>query len=144
MHFQRITTLTLDVRYGSNDIFNQDLKLRLPTAVQNRSEMFSNNIELKGRTFQFHHKPLNPTPGSIDWPDTKTVDFKGCGKVDNLINIRKMPNHLDLDDQDVIPGPNNESILVWLTEVYTTSCGFEMRMFNPLLLAIIMKKQSIN
>jgi len=148
MHFQRITTLALDVKYGSDDIFDQDSKLRLPTAVQNRSETFSNDIELKGHTFQFHHKPPNPTPGSIDWTDIKTVDFKGRGKVDNLINIRKMPNHPYLEDvmydQDAIPGPNDESILVWLTEVYTTSRGFEMGTFDPSLLAIIMKKQSIN
>jgi len=63
MHFQRITTLALDVKYGSDDIFDQDSKLRLPTTVQNRSETFSNDIELKGHTFQFHHKPPNPTPG---------------------------------------------------------------------------------
>lgn len=58
------------------------------------------------------------------------------------------PSHSDLKDvmydQDAILRPNNKSILVWLTEVYTTSYEFEIRTFNSSLLAIIMKKQLIN
>lgn len=57
-------------------------------------------------------------------------------------------SHSDLKDimydQDAILRPNNKSILVWLTEVYTTSYEFEIRTFNSSLLAIIMKKQLIN
>ncbi len=57
MQFQRITTLALDVKYGSDDVFDKDLELRLLTIVQNRSEMFSNHVELKGHTFEFDHEP---------------------------------------------------------------------------------------
>ena len=153
MEFQRISTLALDVKYGSDDIFDQNSKLRLPTTVQNRSEKFSNDIDLMGHTFEFLHTPPNQdlernsgfvaSTGSI-----KTIESKGRGKVDDLTNIRSSPNHPDLEDimydQDVILGPNDESILTWLTEVYTTSRGFEIGTFDPSLLAIILKKQSIN
>lgn len=59
-----------------------------------------------------------------------------------------MPNHPDpegiLYDQDAIPGPGDECNLIWLSEVYTISCGFEMGMFDPSLLAIIMEKPSVS
>jgi hypothetical protein len=151
MQFQRITTLALDVKYGSDDIFDQDSKLRLPTTIQNRSETFSNDVELKGHTFHFHHRSPNQDleviPEFGNWTGSiKTVESQG--KVDGLTNIRMMPSHPDLGDvmydQGAIPGPNDDSILVWLTEVYTTSRGFEMGTFDPSLLAIIMKKQSAN
>lgn len=55
-----------------------------------------------------------------------------------------MPNHPDLKDvmynQDTIPEPNDESILIWLTEVYTAFRRFEIETFDPSLLTIIIKK----
>ena len=153
MHFQRITTLALDVKYGSDDMFDQDSKLKLPTAIQNRSERFSTDIELKGHTFPFNSKlPSDEYKGilrSLNPPDNSKADnSKPSDTVGDLNNIRLVPNHPDLEevmyDQNAIPGPSEKRILVWLTEVYTTSRGFEMGTFDPSLLAIIMKKQSVN
>ena len=153
IQFQRITTLALNVKYGSDDIFDQNSKLKLPTTIQNRSETFLNDVELKGYTFHFHHRSpiqdLDGIPEFGNWTGSiKTVKSKGRDKVDDLTNIRIMPNYPNLKDvmynQNAIPGPNDDSILVWLTEVYTTSRKFKIGTFDPSLLAIIIKKQSDN
>ena len=48
LQFQRITTLALDAKYGSDDIFDQDSQLKLPSAVQNRSDNFLDDFKVKG------------------------------------------------------------------------------------------------
>ena len=153
MQFQRITTLALDVKYGSDDMFDQDSKLKLSTAVQNRSEKLSDDIKLKGRTFEFSLELSSGNfkgfPDSANSAGYSEADVsKTNGTIRDLDNIRLVPNHSDLEevmyDQNAIAEPSDECILAWLTEIYTTSRGFEMGTFDPSLLAIIMKKQSVN
>jgi hypothetical protein len=146
--FQRITSHALDAKYGGDDVFDQNPSLRLATMVVKRNETFSNAVEANGHTFHFTSAP--PREGK----ESKDADSWGLSVVPARrslrqgVNVREAENHPDLEDilfdSIQLNAPDESGVLDWLKEVYNDSRGFGLGMSDPSLLAITMRRQSVN
>jgi hypothetical protein len=65
--FQRLVSLALDARYGSSDVFDDSVSLRLATAVTMRNAHFAAEVDCWGQEYQFEStaqvKELDPDLG---------------------------------------------------------------------------------
>jgi hypothetical protein len=154
MEFERITSLALDAKYGSDAVFDRNPSLKLATMVVNRNETFSKAVEANGHTFRF--STVRPRDGADAETQNGHTLFEEAPEDDNevsirpddRVNVRTTENHPELEEilcrQDYLDAPNDSGILAWLKEVYTDSRGFGLGMSDPSLLAITMRKQSSN
>jgi hypothetical protein len=150
--FQRIASLALDAKYGGDDVFEKYPSLRLATMVVNRNETFSKAIEANGHTFCFSAARSRDVDADIE--SSVPVSGEAFGDDDEVsicldaVNVRMTENHSDLEDilyqQVVLDAPDDSRILDWLKEVYENSRGFGLGTFDSSLLAITMRKQSVN
>lgn len=154
MEFQRIVSLALDAKYGGDAVFDQNPSLKLATMVVNRNETFSEAVEANGHTFCFSTaRPSDGMGGDVESSvavlgEALQYDKKGSIRPDDAVNLRTTENHPDLEEilyhQVLLDAPNDSCILTWLKEVYKNSRGFGLGMSDPSLLAITMRKQSVN
>jgi hypothetical protein len=146
--FQRITSHALDAKYGGDDVFDQNPSLRLATMVVKRNETFSNAVEANGHTFHFTSAPPHEGKESKDADSWGLFDVPARRSLRQGVNVREAENHPDLEDILFDPiqlnAPDYSGVLDWLKEVYNDSRGFGLGMSDPSLLAITMRKQSVN
>ena len=156
--FQRIASLALDAKYGGDAVFDKHPSLRLATMVVKRNETFSKATQTNGHTFRFSAAQTRDgvdaydnTDGgsSVDVPEeasTNSSRTQVCP--DGAVNVRTTDNHSDLEDilyrRVSLDVPLDGRILAWLKEVYQSSRGFGLGTFDSSLLAITMRKQSVN
>lgn len=154
--FQDVTSLALGAQYGADDLFDQNPGLRLATAIVNRNENLSEDVETCGHTYEFDDEtPSGSEPFSVEEKlsvdDTSSLgDQKGdvydVDEHDDDVRTRKTVSHPELEDimqeSEVLDKPIADGMHSWLTTVYRTSRGFELGTFDSSLLAITMKNQS--
>lgn len=153
MEFQRIASLALDAKYGGDAVFDQRPCLKLATMVVNRNETFSKAIEANGHTFRFSTAGRSDDVGaasenSAEVPEEASEDENEPAICpDDARKVRMTENHPDLEAilyQHVsLDEPVESHILGWLKEVYVNSRGFGLGTFDPSLLAITMREQSV-
>lgn len=92
--------------------------------------------------FSFAPTPQS-TKSTVKAPATTTNGVFSDGK-----SVRYETNHAELEDimqeNSLISPPKAFGIKQWLEEVYKSSRGFELGTFDPSLLPVIWKKQSVN
>jgi hypothetical protein len=149
MEFQKLSTEALLSNYGRTDVFDNNPKLRLATAVVNRSDLMSEVIATKGHTFHFessdreHQDFLDESleAMNISAMNLDNHDFEG------IIEVRHVQDHSELEGlvhvPKTLPESRGGSIHVWLKEVYRGARGFELGTLNSSLLAVTMKRQSM-
>lgn len=159
MEYQKICGEALSSNYGRTDVFDQNPRLRLATAVINRSDQMSEAIALKGHTFQFEgHVTRKGSKESTGSEESSSSDVEGpevlsvaTMNIDDhepqcTVEIRQVPDHPELEDlvaaAQKLPEPRSGSFQRWLTEVYHSSRGFEIGTLNSSLLGVTMKRQS--
>ncbi|KAL8977434.1 MAG: hypothetical protein Q9205_006764 [Flavoplaca limonia] len=155
MEFQKLSTEALSSYYGRTNVFNQNPKLRLATAVVNRSDLISEVIAQKGHTFHFESSDIkngsNQQRYSVDDEGLKAMDVAAIDLDDHdpkgTIKVRQVRDHLELEDlvhaPRILPEPRGGSIHGWLKGVYRDARGFELGTLNSTLLAVTMKRQSM-
>ncbi len=154
MSFQKLSEEALLSNYARTDAFDQNPTLRLATAAVNRSNQMSEAMATKGHTFQFessdHHNGSAGTSHDSEEADAPVIglaalEIEDC-EAGGRIDIRKVPNHPELDDilspPQKILAPKSGSPHAWLKEIYRSSRGFEIGTLNSSLLAVTMKHQS--
>ncbi|KAJ5821933.1 uncharacterized protein N7525_011217 [Penicillium rubens] len=137
--FQEITRHALAANYGVNCVFDEDKDLRLATLVSLRNDVFSNDLAHWGHTYTFRSKPERPedTDGSVDDREERRNNPSDTEKQQGTLQSRKNWD----TTQNILPF--ERGILSWIEEVYSNSRGFEIGKFNPTLLSILMRKQSV-
>lgn len=136
--------------YGRTNVFDQNPRLRLATAVVNRSDQMSDVIATKGHTFHFEAK-VGEVPDSLKdvkylSNDSGAINIK-AGNSEGTVETRTVSDHSDLEGlvstaQKVVE-PHNGSFRDWLKDVYQNSRGFEIGTLNSSLLAVTMNRQSV-
>jgi hypothetical protein len=140
--FQRITSHALDAKYGGDGVFDHHPSLKLATIVVKRNERFAEAVEANGHTFCFSTaQPPDDTAAVIDSVFDEPAE-------DGVV-VRMTENHPDLEeilyDQVRLHAPAGDGgVLDWLKILHENSRGFGLGMSDPSLLAITMRKQSIN
>ena len=149
--FQNVVSLSLDAKYGSNDIFDNDENevLRLATAVMSLNLVFADELARWGQEHSFPTCTEMPDgesaqeqlPPALDWEST---DEKGGASL-QPIQVRKI-EEADIEDilhsQETLSESSGNSIALWLKKEYETSMGFAIGTFNSSILATTMKIQS--
>ncbi|KAF3015151.1 hypothetical protein E8E15_003066 [Penicillium rubens] len=153
--FQEITRHALAANYGVNCVFDEDKDLRLATLVSLRNDVFSNDLAHWGHTYTFRSKPERPedTDGSVDDREERRNNPSDTEKQQGTLQSRKNwdttqnMSVADLEESlhvsEPVEPPFERGILSWIEEVYSNSRGFEIGKFNPTLLSILMRKQSV-
>ena len=163
--FQKVTSLALLAHYGGDPIFEENPVLKLTTMFQNRNDLFSRDLELRGHTIKFNGQTdagnfenerlaegsgTNLTHLVYENP---TLEFDDRSPLLLSKNIpwtanRYTSGHDELDDLLQPSGTATKSfsinILDWLEDLYKGSRGFELGSFDPAIVPIIWKKQTIN
>jgi hypothetical protein len=155
MEFQKLSTEALLSNYGRTDVFDNNPKLRLATAVVNRSDLMSEVIATKGHTFQFessdrengsHEQHRDFLDESLEAMNINAINPDNHDP-EGTIEVRQVQDHSELEGLVHVPKtlsePQGESIHVWLKEVYRGARGFELGTLNSSLLAVTMKRQSM-
>ena len=155
MEYQKLSGEALLSNYGRTDVFDQNPRLRLATAVVNRSNQMSEAIATKGHTFHFEARNTQNDSGDesagsndIDLPAISIAAIKiEDGDPEYTVNIRVVSDHPELEDlvsaPQKLPEPQRGSLYAWLKVVYRNSRGFEIGILNSSLLAVTMKRQSV-
>ena len=163
--FQHVKSLALLAHYGGDPIFEDLPILKLTTMFLNRNDIFSRDLEVRGHTIKFkgqtdsgHFENEKVAEGSgirlthLVY-DSPTLDFDDRSPLLLSKNIswtanRYTGDHDDLDDLLQPCGTATKSfsinILDWLQDLYRGSRGFELGSFDPAIVPIIWKKQTIN
>lgn len=146
--FQKIVSLALDAKYGSDNLFDDDPSFRLATAVVSRNSQFAAELEDWGLEYQFSStEDRNNDLGSKVEKTPPSNDGKG-EESDNIksINTRKIADSPELEDilheAENLPACKQQGIGEWIKTVYESSRGFGLGTFNSSILATTMKKQS--
>lgn len=139
--FQELTSQALATNY-SNDLFDENLDLRLATVLRNRCEAFKDDMCNYGHEYRFASANSNQKQNDPSGPHNEETEDDSP----EAVSIRKNGNLAELEgilyDQEILPLPRDDNILGWIEKLYSTSRGFEIGTFSPLLLSTIMKKQS--
>ena len=156
MRFREISSSALTTKYGIDNLFDLHPELRLPTAVVDRNQMFSEKVEKMGHTYEFHTELQQlesecispPRVINVNDESDKSSGDESDDSYDPSLYVRTSLDCSELSDilydNERICKPDNDGILSWLTEVYKNSRGFELGTFDASILAITMKKQSSN
>ncbi|MCJ1463406.1 hypothetical protein MMC07_002013 [Pseudocyphellaria aurata] len=172
--FQKISSLALDARYGGDDIFEEVEDLRLATSIVTRNEEFSNDAWRNGHTVDFGGPDPEPKPLVVRPPQFIPENCVPCRTQENVSStessvepedFKHSSNGYTKDLEDIVhKGPSNgytedledlihkgpkvtkvyQDIMPWLKSIYTSSRGFELGTFDPVLISLIWKKQSVN
>lgn len=107
------------------------------TAVVNRNEHFSNQIDKHGHTFKF----------KFDYSESESSEKQnGKGNGANGLILRTTTDQPDLEDlisgDRVLDDSVQNNIIEWLEDLYKGSRGFELGTFDKNLLSRTMKAQS--
>lgn len=140
--FQRLVSLSLDAKYGSDEAFDYQTSLRLATAVTARSTKFNGDMARCRQEFTFtsldksSSAEITESYLTVDDPTMALVslDVRDQDSVDDLWDI--------LHAQESVTASNGKEIKTRLREVYETSRGFELGTFDSSILSTTMKKQS--
>ena len=148
IRFQRIVSLALDAKYGSDDLFDDDPSFRLATSVISRNSQFAAELDDWGLEYRFSSiadcnndlgSEVEGTPPSADWKDDESANIES-------INTRKVADSPELDEilheAENLPPCKEQGINQWLKTVYESSRGFGLGTFDSSILAATMKKQS--
>ena len=144
--FQDITSCALKAHYGEHDIFKTDSRLKLATAVVTRNSIFSSDVALRGQTLKFDGTYIQE---SIEEIKTEATDLKPFEWMKNskasagryIADLRDLEHHLPLLIE--VQSPQETNILSWLKSLYIGSRGFELGSFDPSLVAMIWRQQSV-
>ena len=144
--FQDITALALQARYGGNAVFDKSPLLRLATAIVERNDQFSQDLEKFGHARAFKKDAL----ASDDEENGLGNLFKESEDreehAENSISVRYCGDCGELDDvvQEVekIAPPHMKGITNWIEEVYKKSRGYELGTFDISILPMIWREQS--
>lgn len=149
--FQRVVTAALATNYGGDDLFEQNMDLRLPTRVVKRNDEFSDQMEELGQKYRFSQEGFpkktyadaDSDPGSKN--QLEDSESSSDETADKPANTRACLSNLDveeiLEDQKPVPSPAVD-ILKWLEDEYDSTRGFELGTFSSQLLPKIMMTQS--
>ena len=146
--FQAITAFALKADYGSDEVFDCHPSLRLATAVVDRNDMFSEDMYEWGHTKTFKLE-VEPEPEPVEIAtDAESANPALKTSIESESSRRRRSPFDELEgilaEPTRMTAPDSKAIIPWLTNMYTTSRGFELGTFDASLLPIIWKKQSIN
>ena len=149
MHFQEIVALALNGNYVGNDWFDHYPSLKYANAVMTRNEVFSDNIEQYGQSYEFKAAESDTTDEVTMSPALPGYSQESAEKLEEpeeQITLRTTQSYSELEDvmfeKDTTSKPSGFDIIKWLTKVYKSSRGFELGTFGSSILAITMKAQS--
>jgi hypothetical protein len=144
--FQRLVSLSVDAKYGSDAIFD-NMQFRLATLVSERNATFSDELARHGQEYHFTSSK-GPEHTEEDLPPPllwEPVD-SASSEPQATLKVRKMTHSVEIEEvlyaQDSLPVANGKSIALWLRELYKSSRGFELGTFDSSILATTMKVQS--
>ena len=156
--YERLTTLSLQAKFGSDEVFDTERALRIAPAVSSRFTSFDQTMAQYGHEYLFSSSQAKvPEPAqepalNDDWnqiEDSNAPTECSSSKVTNQTRTRMEPGGPEIDDMTEIldPGiildaPKSDDIEVWLRDLYESGRGFELGTFDPSILATTMKKQS--
>lgn len=131
--FQRLTSNALDTKYSGEPIFEQKEDLRLATVMVKRNDNFRDIMVHKGHKVQF-----------LGAEDQFTYAFKRMSVKRNTSRLnRGNPELEDSLQQPVqVDMPKSEGTMDWLRDLYSSSRGFEIGVFQPSILSNAMRKQT--
>ena len=156
--FQSTTSHALAARYGADSLFDSNPDLKLITAVAERDTLFADDVWNRGHTMTFSKasKSVEDNHEQSEEDDADDSDEKYY-RVRYTWHNHEWHNHewhdhesdnhdLDvvLDDNVNVAWSKPTGILSWLEDVYHSSRGFELGMFDTSLLPVVWKKQSAN
>ena len=136
--------MALTAHYASDDVFDRSESFKLATCVVNRNTVFAEDIALRGHTM--HFKQVNP-PTKTDSSNSGQPTQASTAKSGGIRRHERRFNELEdviMEECEVREPSGLLSIETWLEQVYSGSRGFELGTFDPSLLAIVWKKQSVN
>ena len=144
--FQAITAHALRAHYGSDEIFDESIALKLATQVVQRNTTFSDDIWQKGHTMKFSNKVGFEVNEDTSSSDISSEDENDTYQDGGFSKVRYHDHHRELEDlmqdDNQVPLPKKSGIRQWLSTVYKTSQGFELGTFDPALLPVVWTKQS--
>ncbi|SMY28870.1 unnamed protein product [Zymoseptoria tritici ST99CH_1A5] len=134
--FQRLVTLALNANYGADDVFKNNVHLRIAPAVMTRMKTFSDNMAQGGHEYEFLHDSSggaspptgNPFASMNTFPTRLEFNVEGIEEVLYPDTEIKMPKPLGME--------------TWLKGVFQGNRGFELGTFNTTILSTAMKQQS--
>ncbi|KAL5348083.1 hypothetical protein ACLOAV_006563 [Pseudogymnoascus australis] len=167
--FERITNDALSANYCRHDLFGQDLNLRLPTLVVDRSDRFADDIRSKGHSVEFkgdtstdaatttnkkEAKSALPSAKSEsgsdddDEPDVNDEsdgDYEYAYKVELDPKSSEYPELLDILQLDLyVSLTKGSDILAWIEAEYRKARGYSLEVMDPNILPMLWQEQSSN
>ena len=151
--YSQLAMLSLQAKFGSDELFDDLPSLRIAPSVVARATVFETDMARYGHTYIFsggstEKLSVQGTTGAskkkaVAIPANDTLSPSSQG---NRFEVRKEHDHSDvtemLQPQESLNKPNDGDIEPWLRTVYETSRGFELGTFDASILATTMKKQS--
>ena len=131
--FQDVASLALKAHYGSDEIFSNSPGLRLATAIVDRNDRFSEDVDFYGHTRAFKDNLLLGDP-TIDHTDDQLIDVCYVAEDSELDDF--------IPDEIQIARPRPFGTKRWLEEIYKNSRGYALGTFDVSLLSIAWKEQS--
>lgn len=124
--------------------------LKLATSIITRNEKFSDDTLKKGHTVNFDQETqpeLEHTPVEEALHETATSknDVGGKDVEDLMHSSDEYMNAIeDLMHKSSEITKSDQGMLPWLKSIYTSSRGFELGTFDPALISLVWRKQSVN
>lgn len=151
--YSQLAMLSLQAKFGSDELFDDLPTLRIAPSVVARAMNFEADMARYGHTYIFwggivKEASMNGTAEGSTQASVATQPDEELQLVSRKMNfqVRKERDHSDVAEvlqlQESMSGPNEGDIGSWLRTVYETSRGFELGTFDASILATTMKKQS--
>ena len=144
--FQNVSRQAMEARYDREKFFDE-VRMRLATRIIGMNEDFAEDMASEGCTVQFEEPDFTSgdTPARIN---RKNASFeKKNGHTHDLLksDIVKLYPELQevLQDAQDLSDPGIESIMVWIKEVFESSRGFVLGTFEPTILPLLFKEQTV-
>ncbi|OBT60763.1 hypothetical protein VE03_09756 [Pseudogymnoascus sp. 23342-1-I1] len=165
--FERITNDALSANYCRHDLFGQDLNLRLPTLVVDRSDRFAEDIRSKGHSVEFKGETgteavtttntkeakssLPSAKSGSDDDDESDVNDGSDGDYDYGYKMEldpkssEYPELLDILQLDLyVSVTKGSDILAWIETEYRKARGYSLEIMDPNILPMLWQEQSSN
>ena len=145
--FQETSRQAMEARYDREKLFDNE-GMRLATRIVEMNEVFAESMASRGCTVSFE----NSESFSVDIP----VRVKRRDSADENMNKLRYqtlkPDILKLypELQEVLPDAedpcdsNSDNIMIWIKKVFESSRGFVLGTFEPAILPLLFKDQTIN
>lgn len=147
--YQRLLSLSLDAKFGSDERFETSAALRLAPKVMARFVTFEKEMARCGHEYSFgtnHDDPASAPSTSTSEGEDESNDSESLKDLISEFVVRKEHDDEEileiLHPQEHLTKPHKKDIEIWLRQVYETSRGFELGTFDSSILATTMKKQS--